>query len=156
MNKTVALENRLYKWSFSGTDWKGRSNQLEPLLAINQHFVKFLPDWNDPGQLSKEQYIELLQNTIFVPCPEGNNVETYRFYEALECGSIPVFTKLPASLEDSGIPFLKTETWKEVAELITHLLKNPTQLNGYWKIIMKTWSQYKDRLQLSVEKWRLL
>lgn len=156
MNKTVALENRLYKWSFSGTDWKGRSNQLEPLLAINQHFVKFFPDWNDPGQLSKEQYIELLQNTIFVPCPEGNNVETYRFYEALECGSIPVFTKLPASLEDSGIPFLKTETWKEVAELITHLLKNPTQLNGYWKIIMKTWSQYKDRLQLSVEKWRLL
>jgi GR25 family glycosyltransferase involved in LPS biosynthesis len=152
----IALENRLYTWSFSGTNWKGRSTQLEPLLAVEQHFVKFFPGWNDPGQLTKDQYIELLQNTIFVPCPEGNNVETYRFYEALECGCIPVFTKLPAVLEDSGIPFLKTESWTEVSNLMTHFLKNPNQMNLYYKTIMNSWTTYKNRLKVSIEKWLLL
>jgi len=156
LNKSVALENRLYSWSFTGTGWKGRSSQLEPLLAIEKHFTKFFPDWNDPGQLTKEQYIELLQNTIFVPCPEGNNVETYRLYEALECGCIPVFTKLPAVLEDSGIPFLKTETWNDVVDLINHLLKNSDELNKYSRDIMNAWCKYKNRLQGSVEKWLLL
>ena len=153
---TISLENRRYSWSFSGTNWKGRSTQLEPLLAIDRHLVKFLPNWNDPEQLTKEQYIELLQNTIFVPCPEGNNVETYRFYEALECGCIPVFTKLPAVLEDSDIPFLKIDDWNGVRDMIVYLLKNQTELNRYYDIIMKAWSNYKNRLKLSVQKWLLL
>ena len=154
--ESPSLETRLYSWSFTGTGWKGRSSQLEPLLAIDEHFIKFFPDWNDPGQLNKEQYIELLQNTIFVPCPEGNNVETYRLYEALECGCIPVFTKLPAVLEDSGIPFLKTESWEQVADLMKTLLKNPAELNTYSKDIMNAWLQYKNKLKLSIEKWLLL
>jgi GR25 family glycosyltransferase involved in LPS biosynthesis len=154
--KETALENRLYRWSFTGTDWKQRSKQLEPLLAIDQHLVKFFPDWNDPGQLNKDHYLELLQNTIFVPCPEGNNVETYRLYEALECGCIPVFTKLPKVLEDSGIPFIKKESWAQVAELIQYFIENPSNMADYHKNIMIAWSNYKNRLQLSVKKWLLL
>jgi hypothetical protein len=154
--KPIALESRLYSWSFSGTNWKGRSTQLEPLLAIDQHFVKFFPDWNDPGQLAKDQYLELLQNTIFVACPEGNNVETYRLYEALECRCIPVFTKLPAILEDSGIPFIKKESWNEIAEMIKYFMENPNIMADYHKSIMVAWSNYKNRLKLSLEKWLLL
>uniref|UniRef100_A0A6C0ANR5 Alpha-(1,3)-fucosyltransferase FucT N-terminal domain-containing protein n=1 Tax=viral metagenome TaxID=1070528 RepID=A0A6C0ANR5_9ZZZZ len=154
--KETAIENRLYTWSFTGTDWKQRSTQLEPLLAIECNFVKFFPDWNDPGQLNKDQYLELLQNTIFIPCPEGNNVETYRLYEALECGCIPVFTMLPAVLEDSGIPFLKTETWGQVADLIRYFLENPEQLNTYRDTILESWKTYKAKLKLSIKKWLLL
>ena len=156
ITKETALENRLYSWSFTGTDWKGRSTQLEPLLAIDQNFVKFFPDWNDPEQLNKDQYLELLQNTIFVPCPEGNNVETYRLYEALECGCIPVFTKLPAVLENSGIPFIQKETWAQIAELIQHFIENPTIMAEYHRSIMLAWCSYKNKLSLSVEKWLLL
>jgi GR25 family glycosyltransferase involved in LPS biosynthesis len=152
----IALEKRLYSWSFSGTNWKGRSTQLEPLLAIDQHFVKFFPDWNDPGQLIKNQYIELLQNSIFIPCPEGNNVETYRFYEALECGCIPVFTKLPAVLEDSDIPFIRKDSWKEIAEMIQYFIENPSNMVDYQKSIITGWLNYKNRLKLSIEKWLLL
>ena len=154
--KPVSLESRLYSWSFSGTNWKGRSSQLEPLLAIDQHFIKYFPDWNDPGQLTKSQYLELLQNTIFVPCPEGNNVETYRLYEALECECIPVFTKLPAVLEDSGIPFIKKESWNEIAEMIKYFIENPTMMADYHKSLMVGWSNYKNKLKLSLEKWLLL
>ena len=153
---SILLENRKYTWSFYGTNWKDRALELEPLNEINQHLVKFFPDWNDPEQLSKEQYIDLLQNTIFVPCPEGNNIETYRFYEALECGCIPVFTKLPAVLLDSNIPFLKTETWSQVVDLIKYFLKNPIQLTKYRDTIIESWNTYKTKLKLSLEKWLLL
>jgi GR25 family glycosyltransferase involved in LPS biosynthesis/glycosyltransferase involved in cell wall biosynthesis len=148
--------DRKYTWSFVGTNWKGRESQIQPLLAIDNHLVKFFQDWNDPGQLNKEQYIELLQNSIFAPCPEGNNVETYRLYEALECGCIPVFTKLPASLEVSGIPFLKTETWEEVAELVEYFLKNTTEMDNYRNDILSAWTTYKAKIKLSIEKWLLL
>lgn len=154
--KSIPLEERLYSWSFTGTNWKERSSQLEPLKIIDQHFVRFFSDWNHPGQLTKDQYIELLQNTIFIPCPEGNNVETYRLYEALECGCIPVFTKLPEVLKDSMIPFLKTETWDDVAKLIQHFIKNPVQMNQYQYSILSAWNKYKDRLGLSIKKWLLL
>jgi hypothetical protein len=154
--KANPLEFRLYSWSFSGTNWKGRSSQLEPLLAIDEHFVKFFPDWNDPGQLTKDQYLELLQNTIFVPCPEGNNVETYRLYEALECECIPVFTKLPAVLEKSGIPFIRKDNWNEIAEMIKYFIENPTMMADYHKSIIVGWSNYKNKLKLSLEKWLLL
>lgn len=154
--ENLPLEERSYIWSFIGTNWKGRSLQLEPLNAIDAHFVKFFSDWNDPEQLTKEQYIELLQNTVFAPCPEGNNVETYRLYEALECGCIPVFTKLPEVLKDSMIPFIKTTTWEEVVDLIQHFTKNPLQRNEYRNTILSSWNTYKDRLKLSIGKWLLL
>lgn len=153
---STETESRQYTWSFVGTNWKGRESQLQPLLRIDNHLVKFFPDWNDPGQLKKDQYMELLENSIFAPCPGGNNVETYRLYEALECGCIPVFTKLPASLEHSGIPFLKTDTWEEVAELIEYFLKNPVQLQEYRNYILSAWAKYKNKLKLSVAKWLLV
>ena len=35
-------------------------------------------------------YTEALTRTRFVPCPPGNNPETFRHYEALEAGAIPL------------------------------------------------------------------
>ena len=151
-----ALDDRQLSWSFVGTDWRNRSKNLEPLLAIENHSVKYFSGWNDANQLKDKDYISLLQNTKFIPCPEGNNVETYRFYEALECGCIPVFTKIPPILLDSKIPFLKTDTWEQVSELMKYFLKNPEQMNQYRDTILSGWHIYKSKLKVSVEKWLLL
>lgn len=43
-----------------------------------------------PQALAYVDYIALLNNTIFAPCPSGNNPETFRQYEALELGAIPI------------------------------------------------------------------
>ena len=155
-SENKSLEERELSWSFMGTDWKNRSKNLEPLLAIENYSVKYFSEWNHKDQLKDKDYISLLQNTKFVPCPEGNNVETYRFYEALECGCIPVFTMLPPVLLDSKIPFLKTDTWEQVAELMKYFLKNPEQMKQYRDTILSGWSLYKAKLKVSVEKWLLL
>jgi len=151
-----SLEQRPFSWSFIGTNWKNRSKNLEPLAVIPNHEVKYFPDWNDKNQLKDGEYMSLLLNSKFIPCPEGNNTETYRLYEALECGCIPVFTKLPTILLSSKIPFLKTETWEQVAELMQKFLDNPSQMNAYRNTILSAWLAYKSELKLRVEKWTTL
>jgi hypothetical protein len=36
------------------------------------------------------EYLRTLAHTLFLPAPAGNNIETFRFYEILEVGGIPV------------------------------------------------------------------
>jgi GR25 family glycosyltransferase involved in LPS biosynthesis len=149
----IPLDKRKYIVSFHGTNWKSRSEELEPLQKISPSNIKFYSDWNHPQQLNEHSYLELLMNTIFVPCPRGNNIETFRFYEALECGCIPVFTELPEVLRDSGLPFLKAETWTKVVEAIAHLNKNPDILFEYHKNLMNAWISYKDILKKRATEW---
>jgi GR25 family glycosyltransferase involved in LPS biosynthesis len=148
--------DRKYVWSFCGTDWNGRSTDMNPLTRIQSNRLEYYKEWSSPSQLNEQDYLELLSDTIFVPCPKGNNVETFRFYEALERGCIPVFTELPLVLEDSGIPFLKSKTWAEVADLIEHLNMNKELLLQYQVSIVDGWSAYKERLQKSVSSWLCL
>ena len=149
--KTVG--DRKYKWSFHGTDWMSRSEQIKPLLEIEPNRVEFYNDWNSPSQLAKEDYLDLLSDTVFIACPRGNNIETFRLYEALESGCIPVFTEIPVILHDSGIPFLRTETWLEVASLMKHLINNPEQLHHYQVSLVSGWMHYKERLRKKVLQW---
>lgn len=149
--KTVS--DRKYKWSFHGTDWMSRSEQMKPLLGIEPNRVEFYKEWNSNSQLLKGDYLDLLSDSIFVPCPRGNNVETFRIYEALERGCIPVFTELPPILGDSGIPFLRTDSWIQVAELIEHLIKNHEQLHHYQISLASGWMQYKERLRKNILRW---
>jgi hypothetical protein len=152
----VPFEERKYKWSFCGTNWQNRSDELAPLLQIQPYKAEFYPEWNHSSQLSKEDYITLLLNTQFVPCPRGNNVETFRFYEALEHGCIPVFTELPPILRNSDIPFIKTETWSDVLSLIKDLSENPIKLKEYKGLIGKAWVSYKNTLRQQIKEWEFM
>jgi len=152
-DKNPPLNIRPYAWSFCGTNWKGRSEQLNPLFEIEPKMVEFYPDWKHATQLNEKDYIQLLLNSKFAPCPRGNNIETYRFYEALECGCIPVFTELPEILVESKIPFLRTTTWEEVSSLIKHFLENPEQMIQYQKSLINGWIEYKAVLKKKSTEW---
>lgn len=43
-----------------------------------------------------EEYMMYIAQAAFVLCPNGNNPETFRLYEALEVGSIPIITRTKA------------------------------------------------------------
>ena len=130
-----------------------RSADLEPLLSIEPNYSKFLPGWGLPEQLSESEYIELLQETIFVPCPPGINTECFRYYEALENGCIPVFLEKPAILEKSKIPFIKCSSWSDVVNVIEGFIKNPTIMEDYSKSLQAGWLKYKDQLKDEVSQW---
>lgn len=64
-------------------------------------------------------YSDALADTVFALSPWGNNHETFRFWEALEYGAIPVLVRIADPREDfvskTGIPLLLLESWSALA-----------------------------------------
>ncbi len=156
--RTPELPFREFLWSFAGTNWMSRKEQMGVLEAAQPRYVKWFDDWNSPNQLGEDEYIALLLNSKFVPCPRGQNVETYRFYEALECGCVPVFPKQDGDEEflkqfNGFLPFLNLQSWDHVAALMVHMTQNPELMENYRKAVLIGWSRYKMELKERVRKW---
>ena len=65
-------------------------NDDEGVFLKNNSYEKL-----DYHKWTYEEYIVKLVDTGFVLCPEGNNPETFRHYEALEVGAVPLFVRPP-------------------------------------------------------------
>jgi hypothetical protein len=68
-------------------------------------------------------YFNVMLETIFAPCPGGNNPETFRHYEALEAGAIPLLIKIKRSDRDflqtwEGYPGPVFESWAELGPFL--------------------------------------
>ena len=89
---TKSWESRELMWSFHGTDWFDRSIHLQPFSTFVPHSCHLQPDWNHSTATKPHQYLNHLSNSKFCPILKGNNDETFRLYEALEAGCLPVTT----------------------------------------------------------------
>jgi GR25 family glycosyltransferase involved in LPS biosynthesis len=87
-----AWEQRDLVWSFHGTDWFDRQTQLNSFSSLVPHSCHLQPDWNHPTATKEKSYLSILGNSKFCPILKGNNEETFRLYEALEAGTLPVTT----------------------------------------------------------------
>ena len=85
-------ESRELMWSFHGTDWFERSKHLQPLSTFVPYSCHLQPDWNHVSATKPQHYMNHLSNSKFCPILRGNNDETFRLYEALEAGCLPVTT----------------------------------------------------------------
>ena len=155
---TPELPFRENMWAFAGTNWNNRANDMQILQAIEPHYLKWFNDWKDPKQLKEEEYICMMLNTKFVPCPGGQNSETYRFYEALECGCVPFFIDSPhtqswLTLLHGEVPFLKLESWGHAAGLLQHFQQNPEQMESYRRNVLMGWAKFKMGLKERVRMW---
>ena len=157
--KTPRLPFRNLTWSFFGTDWNGRKDLLQPLFDISGKYdAQFFKDWNDPGALKKERYISTLLDTVFVPCPDGMNPETFRFYEALECGCLPVLVSTPTNQAwvdwvSEELNILPLQSWGEAKGFVEHLMRNIELLEMYRTKVLTAWVRWRDRLKDDVKEW---
>ena len=117
---------------------------------MEPHFIKFFSNWNDPGQMGSDEYISLMLNSVFVPCPKGQNVETYRFYEALECGCIPLCIDIPPVCAER-LPLMKMESWEHAVLLMQHFMRNKEVLEKYRATILITWASFKQSLKEKIK-----
>lgn len=149
-------------WCFFGTDWNGRSELLAPLLKANLlKSCKFFENWNDPSGLSREEYLCEMTNSIFVPCPDGMNPETFRFYEALEAGCIPLIVRSEKNAEwfkrvSDYIPLVANDSWEDALRIMFTLLSNPKRLELYREEILKGWWKWVQDLKKQGQEWLLL
>lgn len=113
------ISDRKYVWSFAGQPKNSRDKMLRVAEKIPGGFDHRTVTFNDPQGLSTKDYADLLSQTVFALCPRGNvSVDTFRLYEALEAGAIPI-------VEDRGyrqvlsevlnpISFLKARCFKPI------------------------------------------
>lgn len=161
LNKTPRLPFRNTKWSFYGTGWQNRKEQLESLNTVQPNSLLLVDTWESPQKLTHNQYIARLLDTIFVPCPGGNNMETFRLYEALECGCIPLYVKhegddLYVKTLQEELGLLPVKSWIEAKLLMEHLLQEKGLLETYRNTLLTQWKVWKSKLSGQIQRlWEI-
>lgn len=139
------FQERELIWSFHGTDWFNRSRQLQPFNSFVPNSCHLQPDWNHPSATKEKEYLSLLGNSKFCPVLRGNNRETFRLYESLEAGTLPVTTITDINYlywinEELNIESLYK--WYDPIDTF-----NNTSINEETCIeLTKRWNQWKTRI----------
>lgn len=149
---------REFVWSFVGTAWANRKEKLAPLNAIpGDKKVVFMDNWNSPSMLGREENLSILLNSWFVACPAGNNSETYRLYEALEAGAVPIIVN-EEGMEDyftfigRYLPLVIATSWEHAAQLIYTLRSQPEIYEKHRLQLLEAWENCKLHTKQTVLK----
>ena len=143
-------DKREYKWAFTGTPHKtSRHDLLYQLSDIKPFFCHKTEKFNTKI-ISVEEMSEILSSTEFIPCPNGFfHPETYRLYEALQCGCIPIvenaYKYYDRLFPDN--PFIQVEKWVDAKPMVKGWGKD--QINKKKEECIKWWNNYKIKLQKS-------
>jgi len=147
---------REFVWSFVGTGWAGRREKLSALQKVpGDHKLVFMDQWNSPSMLGREETLSILLNSWFVPCPAGNNGETFRIYEALEAGAVPIVVQ-EAGMEDyftfigRHLPLMLATSWEHAAQLVYTLKSQPELYEKYRLQLLEAWENCKLQTKASI------
>ena len=153
----LSASERPYLWSFAGQVTKTtRKLMKKKLLEVRPFSLFEIATFNDPNSLTTEEYRAQMLSSVFMPCPRGFwNVDTFRLYEGLECGCIPIVEAGPNDYYANYMPdhpFLVVNTWDEAPSLMKELIKNPENLEERRKQCQEWWKNYKLSMKESVRK----
>ena len=140
--------DRKYKWAFIGTPHKtSRHDLLFQLSSIQPSFCYKTEKFNKKI-IGVDKMNEILSSSEFIPCPNGFvHPETYRLYEALECGCIPVVENAYKYYDRlfPNNPFLKIDKWRDAQNMIKKFTDKDIKKKS--ENCKKWWKDYKNELQ---------
>jgi hypothetical protein len=155
-----SVVNRRYVWSFLGNQKAAsRPEMLRALRQIEPQFVHAYTTGAVGAQkMPPSEYHALLDDTVFAPCPMGNAMlETWRFYESLEAGCIPLIEARPWMHYHERLlgphPIPAVYSWSQAASLIKTLSKDPVQLEALQQRIANWWMQYKQSKRSAINRF---
>jgi hypothetical protein len=157
-HRTPRLPFREYTWCFLGTDWNGRPEKMKNLQLIQPHKLVWFKEWNDANMFGRDEYLNILLNSRFVPVPGGQNPETYRFYECLECGCIPVYVRENGDSAyidkqvKKWIPLPDLPNWDSATAFIYQLMNNPPVMESFRLSCLMGWKAWKEDSKKKVRK----
>ena len=139
---------RKYKWAFTGTPHKSSRHDLLFQFSDIEPFFCHKTEKFNTKIISAEEMSEVLSSTEFLPCPNGFfHPETYRVYEALQCGCIPIvedaYKYYDRLFPDN--PFIKVDKWTDAKPIIKGWEKD--QIKKKQKECKNWWNSYKSDLQ---------
>lgn len=161
-----SVSERRYVWSFAGTvHHAGRRAVLARFKQLTPNRVVETSSFGATDGVDTSGYRDLLLDTILVLCPYGHvNLDTFRLYEALEAGAIPVTLKENTLLLDKfqtlgnywlhvfptndhhhhrTVPFIAVDTWEDAYQQLGRLLNNTTELERLRHKVYTFWRNHK-------------
>jgi hypothetical protein len=119
-----APHQRQTLWSFAGDPHKSsRAEMIEAMSSYAPGRLHLTSGFHAADNLPTVEYQNMMLDSVFVPCPKGNiNLDSFRVYETLECGAIPIVESTPtfdyfrALFGDHPLPTI--QTWADVGPLI--------------------------------------
>ena len=131
-------------WSFHGTNWFNRKEQLDRLSQFVPFSCNLQPDWNHPTATKETQYLSLLGNSKFCPIMRGHHSETFRLYEALEAGSLPIiFTDDNyTTWIDKHLNLSSLYDWKNPEKCMNDPITEEIRQE-----VVKRWNEWKKSIQ---------
>ena len=153
------MRQREFIWNFVGDINKpSRHGLVETFSVLAPNKVRLVDDFFDPRKLDSMEYQSIVSNSRFTLCPDGyDNCDTYRFWEAIELGSIPVSIERGEfryfqNLLKSELPFPQFESWQDALNHLRTVGDNVEYLSLMQNSIATWWCGYKSRL---IEEFRL-
>ena len=147
----INILKRNYKWSFLGTTHgSSRYDLLDKHKNIMPNFINLTEDFSGKKSMDTNDYYKILNNSIFAPIPHGYfHPETYRLYEALEAGCIPIienqFKFFDNFLPNNPLP--SVNSWEDSSTIIKKYLENKKDIEIVGNKINDWWTQHKENLK---------
>ena len=109
---------------------------------------------------SKPEYSMSQMTTAISLCPSGGSPETFRMWEALDNGAIPIVQNVETmSAIPKGHPIHVLNVSRhdygksgELHEIILNFYKNPTEMDAYQKKLYKWWFHWKVELMKTMQR----
>lgn len=146
-------------WSFVGQGGPAREECLKALATMTGGYLLVTGGFHQG--LSMEEYLTLLLRTKIAPSPAGGHSnDTFRTWEALEAGCLPMpsragrqddrgFDYYCAAVEDP--PFARVSDWRTFEMMVTNYLEAPHLLLEHTNRSTAWWLNYKRRFVTDLE-----
>lgn len=138
-----------------------RSSFSEAATACGENLY-LMPSNGFAGGYNVGLYSAIMEDSIFAPCPSGNNPETIRLYDALELGCIPIslsheFLLSKDALAEIGpVPFPILGSWSELPEFLEKMkakaLTNPDEILDLQRSCINWWANFKATIQNKISE----
>ena len=143
------IHERELAWSFHGTDWFDRSKQLTEFIPFVPYRCNLQPNWNHPTATRESVYLAHLSNSRFCPILKGQNAETFRLYEALEAGTLPITT----NTDEAWLAWIEKELglsslypWTNPIEVLKSSVSDAVRQE-----VSNRWEAWKERVRRIIQ-----
>ena len=143
-----SFSKRPFVWGFHGTNWFNREALLKPLQSFTPHLVHWTPNFKHKTMTGPKEYQQMLLKSQFAPVPRGNNAETFRLYEALDQGAIPLYIRTEGdevywSWLRGHLNLLELISWDQVPKVLELFRKFPEKGESYRTGLLNQWATWK-------------
>lgn len=91
-------------------------------------------------EASADAYAQRMMNAKICPVPRGTSLESYRLFEALRFGCIPIVEALPSRWFYDHAPVIQIDDWREIEDLVPELVRDPSLLRQKHEAVLHWWN----------------